>query len=430
MKSNSLGFGPPPPKLVNTDRRSAFHLSSVAVLPFIYVFDEVLNGLLGTNFGSALLLLLWTGILALQSGEVIRLRSAYLIFFVVVVMASLVAYAVPSGCHVEAKGAASLMLLGVLTAFFSRMNLTRIVQDDRTASLILVLVLVSLAVDVVGLGIRSVLFGFSKGSGPYSEASHLAVYLLPVIAVRMVLTPRNNLTWAVLLAALVLAPSSTLLLGVIGALGIFLIRGSGGQKRWLWMLSVFALVALLGGVSGAVDLSQTANRITHLFGGFDAEVANHENLSAIVWLNGWSQAADTLSSSNWLGAGFNQMGCGPFSMAGFFSPLMFDTFGVVLNVNDGSLLAAKLIAELGVVGLGIVLIFSVKSVAAILASRNTGAARDAGDRLLATIRAVGGLTVLMYLFVRGMGYFQIPILLGLAMLLVSRQGYRARCDQT
>lgn len=425
MKSQSIGSIHPSP-MVKFSRGTTYHRSSIALLSVIYVFDEVLNGLLGTNFGGALLLLLWIGILTLQSSEILRLRSVHLKFYFVVVLASLIAYAAPSGCYVEAKGAMSLLFLGIVIALFQRMNLARIAQEDRIAQLILLLVLVLLILDTVGLGIRSMLFGVSKGSGAASEASHLALYLLPVIAVRILFAPKDKLAWIVLFATLALAPSLTLLIGILGALGIYLMMGSIRRAQRLWVLFGFTLIALGVAFWGAVDLSHQSDRISHLLIGFGAENVSHENLSSVVWLNGWSQAAETLFSSEWLGVGFNQMGCGPYYSAGFFSPMMLDTYGMVLNAEDGSLLAAKLIAELGVVGLGIVLIFSAKSVAAILSSRKTGAAGDPGVRLLAIIRAVGGLTVLMYFFVRGMGYFQIPLLLGIAMLLVSKTGHSLR----
>jgi hypothetical protein len=405
-----------------TVNASLFYVSSALILSVVYVFDEVLNASLGSNLGGTLVLLVWAAILSARDMRSLRFRPTFLALYSVVVIASLISFATPSGCGIEVKGGLSLFLLGLLAICFSRFDLARIVEDYRITRLILIQILVLLVIDALGLGIRSLFFGMSKGSGPYSETSHLAVYLLPIIAVRLLLAPKDKLAWSTLLSAMVLAPSSTLLVGILATLGIFLISGGKGNRRRLVTILSFTPLFMLAILSGAVDFTNTANRITHIFSELNAEVATHENLSAIVWLNGWSQAAETLSSSTFLGAGFNQMGCGPFSMVGIFSPLLVDNLGVVLNANDGSLLAAKLIAELGVVGLGIVLILSTKSVSAILASRKAMVTYDSADRLVATVRAVGGLTILMYLFVRGMGYFQIPILLGIAMLLVSRSG--------
>ena len=374
---------------------------------------------MGSNIAGALILIFSISCFSNLDFDTIQIKLIHFLIFISVAIISSIAFLSPLGCGLEAKGALSLIFLAALLSFHKKIDLVRIVISRSTTNFALTFLLVLLFLDLLGLGVRQLIFGFSKGSGPYTETSHLAIYLLPILAVQLLMIPKNRLAWLVLLFCSFFAFSSTLSVGLLGIFWMYSFSRPGSFiKRWsLLMVVVLVIFTIL--FSGIIDVESTTNRVLHILGGYDAEVANHTNMSSIVWLNGWSQAGQTLLATGWLGTGFNQMGCGRFYASGMLSPLMMDTMAMVLNFDDGSLLAAKLIAELGILGIITVFVLSSLSVRAIV---NFGSVRFAityEKRLFATIRAAGGWCILMYLYVRGMGYFQMSFLLSISMLLLS-----------
>jgi hypothetical protein len=117
-----------------------------------------------------------------------------------------------------------------------------------------------------------------------------------------------------------------------------------------------------------------------------------------------------------LGVGVNQMGCGEFVKLGRYSSDMFDIRGGVLNLQDGSFMAAKLISELGVVGLLLVIFLAGLSIKSIV-NINTNYA-GGGNNSIALARAVGGICLLSLLFVRCAGYFQLQVILTISLLVM------------
>ena len=332
---------------------------------------------------------------------------------------SVAAYLSPLGCSIEQKGLFSLALAGMLVVYFRQISMFRIVQKTFVSSGILYLVAFFLILDFFNFGIRDILFGASKGSGTYSETSHLAMYLLPIVGFRLLLSPRDKLTLLVLVVSFILAPSSVLLVGTLGIICLYMLDIKRRKLEGFLFLLLLFFVFFSFLYFGVIEMTNTLNRIKNVVEWPQANVIDHTNLSSIVWLNGWSQAFQTFNETNWLGTGFNQMGCGKFYEIGSFSPLILNEIGVVLNAEDGSLLAAKMIAELGVFG-GIVVvglaIFSVRAICQLRSYKNDNISVES---FVMKIRAVGGLCVLIYLFVRGVGYFQLPFLVALSMLSAS-----------
>ena len=79
-------------------------------------------------------------------------------------------------------------------------------------------------------------------------------------------------------------------------------------------------------------------------------------LSGLVWINGWVMAYDNLVYSNFLGLGFNNMGINPNAGLSFPSHLGYSYD--ILNAEDGSFLASKLVSEFGLIGVLILLVLS------------------------------------------------------------------------
>jgi hypothetical protein len=146
------------------------------------------------------------------------------------------------------------------------------------------------------------------------------------------------------------------------------------------------------------------------------------NLSSPVWLNGWSQSFDHLIASNGWGVGLNRMGCGALAWAGYLSPLIMGEVESVLNSTDGSFLFAKVVAELGVLGFLICIYISVVAFQSVFALMRINAS-DINEYALReeTIsRAAAGLTVLIFIYIRGISYFSFPLMLAVTFLLRSQ----------
>lgn len=390
------------------------------VFVFAYVFDEVMNGIIGNNFAGLGVLLLYGLLYCLQGGSRnLVITKSWIAYFSLMSAFSFVAFMSPLGCSVELKGLVSLIMAGMFAFFFRQIFLARMVLNTFISNSTLYLILTLLVFDVLGIGIREMLYGSSRGSGPYSEPSHLAVYLIPIVGFRLLVSPRDKLAILTLGVSFLAAPSSTLLVGALGMLCLRMLCGHGGGRKWLQFIFI-SIVFLLLVYAGMIDMTTTWNRIENIAFGYQAEKANHTNLSSLVWLNGWSQAYQTINETNWLGTGFNQMGCGKFYEIGIFSSLIMGTSGVVLNANDGSFLASKIVAELGVFGIITVLGLVVFSIRAISEFGRSKYKNNSADSTIILLRSVGGLCVLIFLFVRGTGgYFQLPFLVALSMLSVS-----------
>jgi hypothetical protein len=107
-------------------------------------------------------------------------------------------------------------------------------------------------------------------------------------------------------------------------------------------------------------------------------------------------------------------------MAGFLSPLLMRGEGFVVNSTDGSFLFAKIVAELGVLGMLACLYLTWLAIKAMLAlSRGLDDSRPEALALRHDMicRAAAGLSLLVYLYVRGMSYFAFPTMLAVCVLL-------------
>ncbi|MFQ1785109.1 hypothetical protein ACK39B_00665 [Aeromonas veronii] len=79
--------------------------------------------------------------------------------------------------------------------------------------------------------------------------------------------------------------------------------------------------------------------------------SDSDNLTTLVFLQGWEQAWIALSQTYGLGVGFQMLGTEP---AGYFSTIITSlTGGNSLNREDGGFLAAKLVGEFGIVGISL-----------------------------------------------------------------------------
>ncbi len=172
----------------------------------------------------------------------------------------------------------------------------------------------------------------------FAEPSHFALAFVP-FAGFFIVQLRRWRRWAVVIGTIALAlvlQSTTLLAGLLMLLVTCL--------RWRQTLVVLSLCVLVGAVAN-FDPSYIVDRLV-----FSEEVHNVSNL---VLLQGWERAWLALIETDGLGLGFQQFGVwGPM---GEVQDLILAVGGENLNLSDGGTTASKLVAEFGVVGIGLLL---------------------------------------------------------------------------
>jgi hypothetical protein len=393
------------------DRQKLFLL----LLAFIYIFDEQIGLRVNTYILGSLLYVLATFLFSphiIFAGRAISLKLGALL--IALSTYSLLAYLSSLGCSVEVKGAVSMVLLWLVVLVIPISRLAGIVTTRSVSNVVLILVLTAICLDALDIHLfASIILNDGRNSGFFLEPSHLAMFVIPFIAYRLLVSSRDWLSWIVIIVVMLFSHSSTFLVDLVGVFMLWVIRG-----RYLFhsagLIRIVLIVVFVAIAAGLLDVSNTQERINGILEGLQGSEIS--NLSSIVWLNGWSQAYEYFVATLGLGVGFNQMGCGEFVKLGRYSSDMFDIRGGVLNLQDGSFMAAKLISELGVVGLLLVIFLAGLSIKSIV-NINTNYA-GGGNNSIALARAVGGICLLSLLFVRCAGYFQLQVILTISLLVM------------
>jgi len=380
----------------------------------IYAFEQRFNLMAGTNIvGSLLYGLLALPVLTSKLLTEVKYTKP-IVFLYTITTYSIIASLANPDCALQIKGGVSLILLWLVILSIRTIPLHAMLSSYSASSILLILITMANLLDYIGLPL---LLGFQR-AGFFNEASHLALYLIPLVAYRLLNNHKDKLAFLSLAAAFLFLPSTTLFVGTLFVVAILYVLKSRRHPIYSVLLALMAINFIVFGLmSGLVPMPDTSARIENLFSGESVETANHLNMSSLVWLNGWSQAFETLRATNGLGLGFNQMGCGPYFNIGDYTPLIQAAFsGDMLNAEDGSLLSAKLIAEFGYVGLCIVCFLALKSfiyLRNLIHFRNLFGT-DQFDHYI--FKATGAIILLLLLFVRSGPYFLLPLILGLSLI--------------
>jgi hypothetical protein len=275
------------------------------------------------------------------------------------------------------------------------------------------------------VAIRYGLFTFNSFSGKlgqyviFKEPSHFALYLLPFYTYGILSGKYIRFYLTIILVSIVLVPSLTLALAITFCAVIYFFGNLHCIKKKAMFYIAFTLSASFV-LFRIIDVSRYIDRINPILDFGSSSPSLSSNLSSLVWLNGWSQAFETLKATNGIGLGVQQMGCGSFREIGEFSPIITKLAGSTLNYNDGSFLASKIISEFGFLGILFVLFIFIISILSILSYINCEKClkylNDNTRMDEIAISASGAICILTFLFIRGMGYFQLSFLLSLSML--------------
>ena len=224
---------------------------------------------------------------------------------------------------------------------------------------------------------------------PFQEPSHFAISA-SALFLYSVTVIKTGALWRILIffgLSLFLPSLILLVVTIIGAL-IFV-----GKQRWYYVLPSFIFIgaAFSYFILIYADLSYFVTRI-----GFQSE-----NLSFLVFQQGWSDLFAVLRSTDFLGLGFQNYASRPVDDAAAY---IYEIAGKELNRSDGSFLMSKVGGEFGLLGLLFYMVLSVIIIRQLyIEKKHGGFAPFLGCITIAffiefTLRGVGYFTFTQFLF--------------------------------
>jgi len=253
---------------------------------------------------------------------------------------------------------------------------------------------------------------YNKPLFPFTEPSHFALLFTPLLLYTCVVASGRRRLFVLLLGTLValILQNLTLVVGLVVVTSVCL------SRRVLPLLLIAGLAIL------QMDLSYYSDRLD-----FSGDI---QNLSNLVYVQGWQLMYESLSQSNGWGLGFQQLGVQGSNTSA--SQIIFTLLGGdYANILDGGFTMSKVISEFGIFGLGLIGVYLVVAWSAWrtlrLASQQPGSLHALDVFAYSVI--VG---YVVELLVRGTGYFTgTAILLCAALWLrYSRRGLRLSHQST
>lgn len=341
---------------------------------YVRLFPRLHFGYTGLVFG---LLFLIQSFLALSLGEVGDFDKVLLSYFL-------------------------LVLVFISSGVFSK-----VIQAIASHDLVVVagaMTALGLSLGILSLFYKVGFLGYSaypKAIFPFSEPSHYAIAFSGYFVFSSVCCDKKyGLLIIFLLAALgALLPSVSLL--VICCVAV-LLRFSSPVTAVFGIVFLFVFVSIF---SQFVDVSYFSDRLV-----LDGDA---ENLSGLVYMQGWEEAWRALVDTNGMGVGFQNSTSMSYGDA---AEKIYSILGSYKNREDLGFLMAKMTVELGL--LGLVLVFSyfyffAKAFRALVRYVQSDSSNRFGAAYFFACSVIVGFCVEM--FVRGVGYFT-P---GLFLLLMS-----------
>ncbi len=239
------------------------------------------------------------------------------------------------------------------------------------------------------LGLYHMIFiGGARDVFPFAEASHYALFFGPLSLLIYILTTNKFLRISILIFLMMfsfLFPNTTILIYLFLIMFLHL---RFNIKSVIFFILIFILIS---------NNAYVSDRIFFL-----SEESSH-NLSSLVYLQGIQDAYNSLIQTYGLGLGFQQMGTQDSSEAGLLIQQLINN-DVGLNRQDGGFTAAKIIAEFGVLGLFLLLVYFMKFKKAFnYLRKNLFYKRE--NNIKEIIANVFIYAYFIELFIRGVGYF-------------------------
>jgi len=246
-----------------------------------------------------------------------------------------------------------------------------------------------------------------KFSGLYHEPSHVAFSLFPCVAILLVAESKKTRRSGILalLGLLVFSRSSTLLVFIaVWVLYRLLIRRRLGHAV-LTALGIATLIVLGSAINYDALVAPIVSRIVGV-----AASTETDNISSLVYVQGWQDASANFTRTHGLGLGFNMMGCHP--LPDVLARRALAIAGLEeLNATDGSFLFGKMVSE---AGFGGILFYIAITVWWIRLEKRIPLYAEDADRLAATAQAALIFCFLASSFIRSGSYFNGGFLICLA----------------
>lgn len=235
---------------------------------------------------------------------------------------------------------------------------------------------------------------YDKPVFPFTEPSHFALSFTPLL-MYCAANSIGSRRFLVLMLGVIAAALLQNLTLIMGCLLVAFVC--------LRILPLVMLLLVVVAVATQVDLSYYVVRLN-----FSDDT---QNLSSLVYIQGWQLLDDALRRSHGWGLGFQQLGV--MGVTSSISDVILALAGDYMNILDGGFTFAKLVSEFGTMGLLMVLFYLIYAWRAVWAVRRHARRETTmnADVLLAqaVIASYG-----IELFVRGVGYFNCTAVLLIA----------------
>lgn len=370
--------------------RLSFWILLVLTLPAVVFYFNLAPSLaLGTSIVSVLIILFSTELMSVRSskvnfgkltGNVVMAALTLLVIYHLVIAST-----IEDVDFLRAMSSLVLLVL-VFKAAFGASSYVRGVEDSTVhaaVQLTFVLMCGIALMAVAGFHVPSENASL-KPVFPFSEPSHFALSFLPLVMYSSV-TGSLYTRIISLVIAVFLAVSLENLTLVVGCLLVILVS--------LRLQAVLIFGAFLVPIVWRMDISYYTDRL--VFSGT-------ENLSTLVYLQGWQLIEESLNRSIGWGLGFQQLGLAePNSIA---ANKIFEMTNSYMNQKDGGFMLAKIVSEFGVVGFFLVVAFLIIAFTAFIKLRKV-ARNDSKVDSVMIISCCFVVSYLVELFIRGAGYF-------------------------
>lgn len=251
-------------------------------------------------------------------------------------------------------------------------------------------------------GLEPAGFGLAKPIFPFTEPSHFALSFTPFLIYHCV---RSPLIWKIILLTIALAIAYFLeSLSLVTAVMVAALCSLSGP------------LLIAGMVSGAIVIANI--NVSYFTDRLDFTV-NSGNLSVLVYIQGVELIEAAVHETQGWGIGFQQLGVAPLNVP--TTELIYRLLRDDANLLDGGFLAAKLIAEMGYIGMVLVLAYTYLAIrATFLLRRLSNGDRQGRAHELLALSIIVALSI--ETFVRGVGYFSGTVLLLVTAVMMTVEG--------
>jgi hypothetical protein len=221
----------------------------------------------------------------------------------------------------------------------------------------------------------------------FGEPSHFALAALPLLMFRTAIS-RKSSQFLLLGGALTFAATLQNLTMVVGVLGIAAVV----MRQTLLLL----LLTPVAGAGLVLDITYYAERL--------ALSSDSNNLTTLVFLQGWQNAILNFGETRGFGLGFQQFGIAG-STGDIAQKINQMLSGNSISLLDGGTTATKLIGEFGVFGILLLILLVIAAIRSALFIRRSQTLPSAGRDVKRLFFCALITTYLVELFIRGVGYF-------------------------